>query len=154
VIKVGAFDRRWFFVVNQNFYSILIVVPLHVLKPSRVLKKFTAYRPAHSIVVARIRLINQAWFMAMYSINDTQHQPPVGALGTTSTAKNSGGLLGSWGEPFGTNLLQFWTIQSLSKDHSRWRMNNSRHIENEFSLLLWDVLKVNGPGEPMDSGEV
>jgi hypothetical protein len=41
VIKVGAFDRRWAFRGEPKFHSIMIVVPLHVSKSSRVLKKLT-----------------------------------------------------------------------------------------------------------------
>jgi hypothetical protein len=41
-INVGALDRRWFYVASQNVHSIVIVIPLHVSKCSRVLKKLTA----------------------------------------------------------------------------------------------------------------
>jgi hypothetical protein len=49
VIKVGAFDRRWFFVAGQNFHSITTVVPLHVLKSSRVRKNLTSSSSAFVI---------------------------------------------------------------------------------------------------------
>jgi hypothetical protein len=42
VIKIDAFDWRWAFVASQNFQSIVIIVPLHVSKSSRVPKKLTA----------------------------------------------------------------------------------------------------------------
>jgi hypothetical protein len=54
VIKVGAFDCRWAFVASSNFHSIMIVVPLHVSKSCRVLKKLTTEDELHLIGVDEI----------------------------------------------------------------------------------------------------
>jgi hypothetical protein len=83
VIKVGAFDRRWAFVASQNFHSIMIVVPLHVSKSSRVLKKLTPESELRKHIESghtfeRISLIVEGQArvsISLDSINKTRHKP-------------------------------------------------------------------------------
>jgi hypothetical protein len=48
VIKADAFDRQWAFCSEPKFHSVVIVVPPHVSKSSRIPKKLTA-SPAGSV---------------------------------------------------------------------------------------------------------